>query len=235
MFSQDNKNKNLSGKKPYSEKVFHSLGTSVYLDIFNGPVREVRNTITDPFGNTSTLFDYTRMSGYSYLTIIYHYRYNLYELGSDVSFSVSGKPSLGLFAGQSLPVSNYGAIPIGFSACMNLPVMAGFNFGAGATNTSSSSMGLYIGGGYEYNIAPMFYIRKPDNKDIQTRWLSPCISLGYRYEGNSSFGNLQEVNLKIGFGMVGKDIKSPNNLGNQPFVFTVPNTIRLSYFTYLNY
>ncbi|MFN6037537.1 MAG: hypothetical protein ACK452_03645, partial [Bacteroidota bacterium] len=52
--------------KSIQEKSFHSLGTSVYLDIFNGPIREVKNTltVTDPFGNTTTTttFDYTRVS-----------------------------------------------------------------------------------------------------------------------------------------------------------------------------
>jgi hypothetical protein len=224
--------------KSIQEKSFHSLGTSVYLDIFNGPIREVKNTltVTDPFGNTTTTttFDYTRVSGYSYFTLIYHYRYNIREMGSDASFGISTLPSLGLFAGQSLPVSSFGSIPVSFSGCMNLPVMAGFHFGTLATNTSRSTMGASLCAGYEYNMAPMFYVKNATNRDIKTSWLNPCISLGVRYEGNSAFGDVQEINLKVGFGLVGKDLKGPNNLNNNSFLFLAPVTIRLAYFTYLN-
>ena len=233
-FSQSD-SKNNSSEKSVTEKTFHALGTSVYLDIFNGPIREKKNTITDPFGNTSTNFDYTRVTGYSYFTLIYHYRYNIREMGNDAAFAISAMPSLGLFAGQSIPVSNYGSIPVSLSGCLNAPVMAGLHFGAAATNTSTGTMGFFLGAGYEYNMAPMFFARTALNKDIQTKWLNPCVAIGFRYEGNSSFGNLQEVNLKFGFGLVGRDIKSPNNLGGSSFVFSAPATIRLSYFTYLNY
>ena len=237
-FSQSKTKEGSSGKST-SEKTFHSIGTSVYLDLFNGPIREVVNkqTATDPFGNTVNIvnFDYTRVSGFSYFTLIYHYRYNIMEMGNDAAFGISAMPSFGLFAGQSLPNSNYGSISASLSGCMNIPVMAGIHVGAAATNTSSSSMGFFFGAGYEYNVAPMFYARTPLNRDIKNSWLNPCVNLSLRYEGDSNFGNLQEISLKIGFGLVNRDIKAPNNLGSNSFLFTAPTTIRLSYSTYLNY
>ncbi len=225
-------------EKHPTEKMFHSIGTSVYLDIFNGPIREKKITSTDPFGNTYAYYDYARVSGFSYFTFIYHFRYNLHEFNENLSFGASAIPAIGIFAGGSIPGNSVSVITPNFSGCFNLPVMAGFHLGASATNTSSSEMGLFFGAGYEFNNVPMFYAKTVNNRDIQTKWINPCISLGIKYESNSAFGSLQEINLKIGLGLSGTDFKEPNNFSNNSggaFVFRRPTTIRLSYLTYLNY
>ena len=227
----------LPEKKP-NEKMFNSLGTSVYLDIYNGPIREKKITATDPFGNTVTSYDYVRVSGFSYFTLIYHYRYNLHEFNNEMAFGLSALPAAGIFAGGSIPTNSSSYIPANYSGCFNLPLMAGFHIGATATNTSSAAMGLFFGAGYEYNAAPLFYARTASNKDIATKWMNPCVSLGLKYESNSNFGNMQEVNLKVGFGFVGTDFKDPSNFSSTQsggFIFPKPVTIRIAYFTYLNY
>jgi hypothetical protein len=225
-------------EKHPTEKMFHSIGTSVYLDIFNGPIREKKITATDPFGNTTSYYDYVRVSGLSYFTFIYHFRYNIQEFSDNFSFGASAIPSAGIFAGGSIPANSISVIPANFSGCFNLPLMAGFHLGASATNTSSSELGLFLGAGYEFNNAPMFYAKTINNRDIQTKWINPCVSLGLKYESNSAFGSLQEINLKIGLGLSGTDLKEPSNFSSNPgggFVFKRPSTIRISYLTYLNY
>jgi hypothetical protein len=232
-------------EKSYKDRTFHSLGTSVYLDLVYGPIKESirRESITDPFGNTvtNTVLNYTRVIGSNYFSLIYRYRYNLYELGNEASYGINLLPSLGLFAGGSTSISypnsayDFGTIQPGFSTSLNFPIIVGLNLGAAATNTSTSTMGFFIGGGYEYNMAPMFYQRDVLNKDIVTNWFNPCLSISALYEGNTAFGNLQEVNLKIGFGLVGQDVRVPSDVNNGAFGFVSPVTIRLSYFTYLNY
>lgn len=224
---------NAQDEKQPADKMFHAIGTSIYMDIYNGPISEKYITVTDPFGNTSSNYEYYRVTGFSYLTLIYNYRYNIRELSDEAAFGVSAFPSLGIFVGGSYPDESL--IPVKYSGCFNFPVMAGMNFGAAATNKSAAAVGVFLGAGYELNMAPMLYARTLKNKDIQTKWFNPCVSLGFRYEGNNYFGSLQEINLKMGFGLSGIEIHEPNNLGGQPFIFTKPFTFRLSYSTYLNY
>jgi hypothetical protein len=224
-----------TGEKSHLDKIFHSLGTSVYMDLFNGPITERYSTVTDPFGNTTSQYSYERVFGYNYITLIYNCRYNLREINKEVSFGLNASPAMGIFLGGSNPVPVEGGIPVGYSASFNFPIMAGIHIGAAATKESSSGVGVYLGTGYEFNAAPLVYAKTLKNKDVVTRWFNPCLSLGLRYEGNNYLGNLQEINFKMGFGLAGIDLREPNNLGGQPYIFTKPFTFRISYFTYLNY
>ncbi len=191
---------NSSEEDSHSDKMFHSIGTSVYVDIFNGPITERYSTVTDPFGNTTSQYTYERISGFNYISLIYHFRYNLREMNDEVSFGVSGLPSLGIFVGGSNPD---GQIPTAYSGSINFPIMAGINVGAAATKKSQAGVGVYLGTGYEFNAAPLVYAKTVKNKDIDTRWFNPCVSVGLRYESNSYLGGLQEINFKMGFGLAG--------------------------------
>jgi hypothetical protein len=224
-----------SSDKTVAEKTFHSIGTSSFLDIYNGPICERFTSVTDPFGNTTSNYEYARISGYSYFTLIYHYRYNLNEINDNTALSINAFPSAGLFSGSTGTLSpGATVIPQGFG-CFNLPVMAGLEVGAAATQKSNSPVGLFLGAGYEFNSAPLVYTRTVDNRYVKTKWVNPCVSIGLRYEKNMSFGTLQELNLKIGLGISTKEIKEPNNLNGGLYTFPKTFTFRLSYLTYLNY
>ncbi|MBC7862529.1 MAG: hypothetical protein IAF38_06095 [Bacteroidia bacterium] len=239
LFAQSSSKKTDTPKeRTREEKTFHSIGTSVYMDVYNGPIREkeITTTYTDAFGNpvTNTTYDYSRVTGYSYFTLIYHYRYNMHEMNDNAALSISAFPSAGIFVGATNPGTSVGVIQQGYG-CFNLPIMAGFEAGAAATQGSSSPIGLFLGAGYELNCAPLMYAKTTDNRDIKTKWVNPCVSIGVRYESKSNFGNLQEINLKMGFGLASMEIKEPNNMGQNLYTFTKAFTFRLSYFTYLNY
>jgi hypothetical protein len=217
--------------KDPGEKMFHAIGTTVYLDIYNGPIRE--KLVTDPYGNS--YYDYVRVTGLSYFTFIYHFRYNIREMSDNMAFGVSAFPSIGIFVGGSSPANSASTIPVSYSGCFSFPVIAGMHFGETATSKANYPIGFFVGAGYEFNAAPMVFAKTVKNRDIQTKWFNPCVSIGFKYPGSSNFGNLQEINLKMGFGLVNTDINEPNNLGNGGFVFTKPFTFRISYFTYLKY
>jgi hypothetical protein len=201
------------------------------LDIYNGPIGEKYISQTDPFGNVTENWEYNRVVGLSYFTFIYHYRYNINEMNENMALSVGTFPSIGL---AQMTSSDGTAIPLGYG-CFNLPVMAGLEFGAAATQTSNQPVGFFMGAGYEFNAAPLVYTHTKDNRYIKTKWVNPCVSIGFRYERNMSFGSLQELNLKVGMGLTTTELKEPNNMGNAYFTIPRTFTFRLSYLTYLNY
>lgn len=226
---------NALSEKKLSEKMIHMIGTATYTDVYVGPISEQTTTTTDPFGNTTTNTYYCRVLGISYLTLIYGFRYNITEINDEFAFGVSAFPSLGIVQVSSIPNASSQAITMPYTGVFSLPIMAGLSFGAAATQSSSSRLGVFLAVGYEFNNVPMFYSRTIANKDMHTHWVNPCLSFGIKYPSRNQYlGNLNELNLKVGIGIINQDIKTPNNLGTNGYTFNHPFTFRLSYFVYIN-
>jgi hypothetical protein len=210
-------------------KIFHSTGASAFTDYMAGPV--TANTILNPLGSiypTETF--YTQFTGLSYFTFIYNIRYNLSEPSPNSAFTASGSPALGLYIATSTGPQSNGANLAGLGS-FNLPLLLGYEFGAGATYNSTANMGGFIRFGIEWTKAPMFTTGDlAAGTEIKTSWVEPAIQAGVRYWNRKN--KLREINIKYGFGSSAPD-KLATYYGTESFASA--KTIRLSWLLFLNY
>ncbi len=168
------------------------------LDRAVGPVTEY--TYTPATGQVNT--EAMQLHGYGVLAGMYAFRYNFSEPDSEKAFSLSVQPALSVGF-----YSNAGRF------YFNLPVMAGWDFGAGSTYNSNANVGGFLRLGFEYNVLPLL----KDMSDVEisreyatyengqyeirrvrakTSFLNPCIGGGFRYWSRNNV--MKEIGLKVG-------------------------------------
>jgi len=220
-----------------SKKVLQAFGYSAFTDIIGGP--RIVQTYWDPQMQTynsvtggSTYGGYrnivTQASGFSIVTLLYRFRYNVLEPNDNLSVGLSATPA---FA--------FAVDPVHGGGFLNLPIQAELGFGAGSTYNASSDKGGYVGVGIEMNKFPLVDLSGNNYDDPtdygytirpKTFWIQPVISAGFRYWNPRN--KMKEVNLKFGFGAQSDRVtySTQNDYVNFPVL-----TFRLSWITFLNY
>lgn len=188
-------------------------------EVMYAPI-SITRTRTEQIYNGSTVKDsvintYNRPVTVSLLSLIYSFRFNLYESSINKAIGVNFSPSFG-FA-----MSDYGTFTI------NLPTYLTYNFGAGATLTSEESSGGYFGVGYEFNMINLTektiieMNSSVDDVEPQNFWHQPMLITGFRWL--SQKGKLWEISFKYGWSSDQKDIPKnvKNEIGRKPQTFQI--------------
>jgi len=187
-----------SGAQETKDRTFSSLGFSPYTDVMVSPSK----TYTVDAGTTNEATYSGQYIGVSLFTFIYNYRYNLSEPSDNSAFTASAIPALGVFFGDN------GGKNDGFGS-FNLPLMLGYEFGAGSTYNSISNAGGFIRLGLEWTLAPMIGIDNNDGADIPNSWVEPVAQAGVRYWNKKN--KLREIHVKYGMGAAAEsDILASN-------------------------
>lgn len=161
---------------------------------------------------------YDRPVSFSFVSLIYTLRGNIYEMNGDRAFGINFSPSFGL------SISDYGSLS------MNLPLYLTYNFGVGSTLSSEKNSGGYVGLGYEFNRINLsdyvvldwsfgFSSRIIEEVEPQNSWIQPMAIAGYRWRAKK--GKTWEVAFKYGWSSDSKDIPSAvkKDIGSRPQTF----------------
>ncbi len=221
--------------KSASDRIFHAFGTAIYTDFAASPVvkynyvTEIYNSNTG-FYEPTTVSAYAQNNGFSVLTLIYEFRYNLHEISDNFAISLNATPALGVLALTSGE---------GFGT-LNFPLMVGLEFGAGSTYNSSANAGGFFHAGIEFNKMPL--AGGPDvsmltgSASYPTSWVNPVVATGIRYWNKNN--KLREINLKYGFGNSGETPPvgySASTYGSSGDAIYPAMTLRLSWLFWINY
>jgi hypothetical protein len=203
-----------------NERIFHSTGFSIYTDYMQAPV----TTYTKNPGTIDEVSYAGQNSGLSIFTFIYNFRYNIMEISDNAALTGSIIPALGLYLSDGYA----GNTGIG---SLNIPLMAGYEFGAGSTYNSTANMGGFIRFGVEWTKAPLFVSSEggTDDVEFESSWVEPVVQGGVRYWNKRN--KLREIHIKYGFGSGAPDgvnDENGNSLGSAM-------SIRLSWMLFLNY
>lgn len=193
-----------------AKRYFNSIYGDVLTDVLVSPYTVVPNYVE----NTNSSYPYTymqqgnygmQMTGVNLASFGYKGWYNIVEFSGDASVSLGAWPilSFGLGIGSGRASDNVGFMNF------QIPVLAEFHYGNGATCNASKELGLTIGGGIEFVKCPLF---NTNNKpleftsqgggimtvDVTTAWLEPCLDIGVTFWTKSN--NAIEIIAKYGFG-----------------------------------
>ena len=171
---------------------------------------EKNNTLKD-----TTIYRYGRPVSYSFLSLIYTLRLNIYEFSVNNTIGINASPSFGL------SVSDYGYLSF------NLPIYLTYNFGAGSIYGSEKNKGVYFGLGYEFTRINIITTDKytigfaSSFEDVvpQNSWHQPILITGYRWLSKKD--KLWEVSFKYGWSSDPKNIPEDvkNEIGGKPQTF----------------
>ena len=220
-----------------SDKMFHTLGASYFLDWYSTPLevtykdRYYEKNTWGSYSETTVKADadsislkadttFNRYAGWSLTTLIYTFRYNIFEPSDDLAISLSTSPSIGLTFGDN----GIGTV--------NLPFFINSEFGAGSTYNSSANVGGFIGLGYEYTISGILPFDLIDDGDIVEgvtvgSWGEFVFKAGVRFWSNSN--KLKEISVKIGYSA------SEDLAPKTKFIFQRASTFQLAFSYILNY
>ena len=216
-----------------NDKIFHSTGAAAFTDYAQSPVSTFKYTSGyDINGNPIQSTTYAQFEGLSYFTFIYNFRYNISEMSDNSAVTASLIPAVGVYIATTGFSSNGGSDATGFGS-FNLPLLLGYEFGAGSTYNSTANMGGFIRFGVEWTKAPLFYDSGDfgsEDVDIKTSWVEPAVQVGVRYWNKKN--KLREIAIKYGFGE-SAPAKDATYLGTE--TFGSAKTIRLSWMLFLNY
>lgn len=239
---------NTFGQGSGDQKFFQSFGFSSFTDYANGPAIFLTkaNPNYNPLpgsyssGGPTSTFKLANWS-LSYYTITYQLRYNIHELSSNSSLSISAPLSLGLSASSNADpngtnnssYSSYGSSEIGGYGSLNVPLFFEFNYGNGATYSSDKDRGIVIGAGFEYVMNPIIggMYMEDDNKLMvfaPKSWFQPAFEIGYRYWNRNN--KAREINLKYGAGF--SDTPPTGFAGDY---ILASRTVKLTFLYLLNY
>jgi len=202
-------------------KVFHGIGYTAILDIIKTPSTQLNYSGLDQNGNPTSITENVQLTGFSFMTLIYRFRYNIYELSDNRAIGLSASPALGLslFLGSSDYPNGIGGNMVGLGD-IDLPIFLEWESGAGSTYSSSSNYGGMLGAGLDYYYLPF------SNSGLTSESGDPITYPKYSYvqfalEGGIRYWNkinrLHEINLKVDLG------------GSESYGF------RLSWIRFLNY
>ena len=193
-FSQPAQNPNAAKdpNEPPPLPLFHSFGYTTCMDYYQSPTI---NFIINPGGLAPyAVNESSTAKGLSLFTLIYRLRYNYYEPTNNMAFSASISPAFAAAYYQGVN-NNVGDVGVGI---FNMPVLAEFNFGAGATHRSYERIGGVIGLGFDYTYLPFVETTLlNNNQQLHYSYMNLCANFGYRFWGR--YENLREVNFKIDF------------------------------------
>jgi len=207
----------VNGLFAQNEKIFHSTGFSVYTDFMQAPA--TKYTVSDGITEKTYADQY---SGVSIFTFIYNFRYNLVELSDNAAVTANVTPALGVFFTTNDDESGFGSL--------NIPLMAGYEFGAGSTYNSTANMGGFFRFGVEWTKAPLFITTENESDiEFESSWVEPVVMGGVRYWNKKN--KLREIHIKYGFGTgapSGVTTYNGDQLGKAW-------SLRLSWMLFLNY
>lgn len=171
-------------------------------------------------GNTSkdsTIYRFGRPISFSFLSVIYTLRLNIYEFSVDDAIGINASPNFGL------SVSDYGFLSV------NLPIYLTYNRGVGSIKNTEEDAGVYFGFGYEFTrinliTTDRFSIGlKSTYEEIEPQnfWSQPIFIIGYRWLSKKD--KLWEVSFKYGWSSDSKDIPRDvkNEIGGKPQTFQI--------------
>jgi hypothetical protein len=158
-----------------------------------------------------------RLIEFNLTTYSYKGWVNVLEFGNNASFSLGFEPAIGLGIAfpSSSSSSNNGtnpsssaSAPHGFGSA-ELPLLAEFHFGNGATYNTDKNIGFSIGGGVEFIYAPIIITdgSSPTYTDLNGKiisttlvsaWMEPCVEAGITFWAGTSTAT--EISFKYGFG-----------------------------------
>jgi len=199
-----------------SDAVFHSVKYTLFADYYQ--TTPTAGTFVDPFSGESIDVQ-GRVTGSAFLTLVYDFRYNLHELNDDVAISGIVSPAFGLsgtttelFLAGSAFGTFAGVGSLGGFGYLNLSVMPGIEYGAGATYNSSKSVGTFFRVGFDYMLTPITSFDGEEDFDFDgglNGWTGLAMQSGIRYYSKKN--RLREVNLKFwpgGKGQLGLEERS---------------------------
>ncbi len=241
------------------DKIFQSIGVSVFTDIDIMPLRDIsyskikHNIPTSSGGTSDVQINFSGKyfgTSVSYFTFVYGLRYNIYEPTKDFSVSLYAPLALGLnmFLGSSIAdPTNYTAVNkdylfyndesdfayLGFLK-LAIPLYLQVNYGNISTMATEKEKGITGGIGFEYQINPIFAftMNGESNKNdnfTKSSFLIPSMNIGYRYWGKNS--DPKEVNLKVGLGAV----STYSGTDGTTKTSAAPFSVMLSFHKYLGY
>lgn len=215
-------------------RFIRSFKISPYAEIMCAPIsiteKETRTLYSGTYSLTSKdtiINNYDRPISFSFLSVIYTIRGNVYEFSENKTLGINFSPSFGF------SISNYGSLS------MNLPLYLTYNFGVGSTLTSEKNTGGYVGLGYEFNrINLSDYVLFNSNfggfggfwnsghsiieeVEPQNFWHQPMLISGYRWLSKKD--KPWEVSFKYGWSSDPKDIPKnvKNEIGRKPQTFQI--------------
>jgi len=207
-----------SAQDRFKDKIFHSIGFTPIMDYMAAPA-----TVYTRFAGTGIdeqVVD--QYQGLSVFTFMYNFRYNLKEIYEEAALTISVTPALGVFIPYNGDATGYGSF--------NIPLMVGFETGAGASYNSTARDGEFIRIGVEWTIAPLVNTTDETSEaQLETAWLEPVVQAGFRYWNKKN--KLRELSLKFGLGP-----SAPSEHYYQPDRKpTRAKTIRVSWIKFLDY
>ncbi|MBL4658297.1 MAG: hypothetical protein JKX73_09875 [Flavobacteriales bacterium] len=206
------------------DMVFHTVGFSAFGDLSVGP--KTANTVMTPGWGLLTSEIYTTSAvGYSFYTIIYRFRYNLVESGSNFAVGAVFSPAL------ALSMVGVGNSDGGFGS-FSLPMYLSAEFGAGSTYSSTSDVGGFIAVGPEFMMLPIIGGNVGgDYPDLKKSYIQVAFEVGVRFWNKKN--RLIEVAFKYGMGKNESELYSTYD--SEVLRFSKVRSYRLSWLYILNY
>lgn len=188
----------------FKDRLFISLGHSIFLDFFGMPsysnidTNALYNAIINGYPDDQVNV-VQRQTGYSIYTFGAKFRVNLVDLNDNTSIDVHAWPALGI----SLMDDNGSHSYIG---SFSFPIIAGINFGNTSTYNTDQNKGFGFGIGYEYLNGGLIGSEDESSPYLTDNVIKstamPVVELAYRYWSKSN--KAREISFLIGFGSKGK-------------------------------
>jgi len=216
----------------FNDKFFVSRG--LFLIYENGP-----STLSPVYERESSSFPWKESGTYKADNYVgaglgyqFSFRYNLYEIDDEMSVSASLPIGIGITSWSSTEYSSDGF------GSLHIPLFVEFNYGNGATYSSSSNVGFVLGVGYQWDLMAVIsddvvdgYTsdkEKYDYPQAEKSWFHPTVKLGVRYWSRNN--KLREINIRYGFGSK-EEWEDSNGASNSHS----PLSLQISFLRTMNY
>jgi hypothetical protein len=199
-------------------RFIHSIGCSFLADYMAAPATVF--TKDETVGPYEEFID--QYQGITIFTLIYNCRFNVVELTDELALSANAIPGIGMFVPFNGDAKGWGSV--------NIPLMVGFETGAGSTYASTAGLGAFIRYGIEWTKAPLIVTADEYSEvKLESSWVQPVVQAGMRFWNKQN--RLQELSIKYGFGA-----KVPE--GDYSLNSDEPHramSIRISWLMFVNY
>lgn len=213
------------------KNIYHSVGMTAITDYIKSPVINVSVPIHD-YANNTVNYSIEKARAYVYTlgTIIYRFRYNIFDISENRAIGISITPSIGM---SFINVHSTNSQGIG-NQHLSIPLILEYEFGAGSTYNTIVNYGGLFGIGVDYCLLPFTwgspYASNSGEgvKNPKFSYLQLGIITGYRFW--SARNKLQEINLKAG---IGPSYTAPPSYDNENDGISF--SARLAWLRFINY